>query len=781
MKLVVYKLNQKISELDLSEELKQQDFYEVFIGRSVDCHLTIDDPLVSRHQVLLEKNHEGWFIENLSQLIEVRVNNVELNDKLKLSNNTKVLFAGYEVSVEGLANESLADHAESSQNLHDTSIVHESASSIMNEEVDIPTELMSEPSHSSPVEELEETEMISGEEESSPSEIRQNFEDHLDDQKDLSLSEDEVPSANIDEMNFGGEEDIIGSDVEGMGQDNSSFGSDQVDEFSNSETNEDFNENGFDDESDNFGGVDNDFGSSEDTEGTKILKNFANYELQLFGEDVPYDRYTLDQSEVYIGRDEGKCQIILNDSEVSSVHAVIKKHQSQLVLEDLSSSNGTLFNGQRINKVDLVNNDEFIIGSTTFTVKIYSSLIKDEEERLMPVADNQVIETEEIVEEIVEGEGSEGGIDFSGQVENQEKSVIKKIWKDPKKRRIAIILAVFLVVAFLLDAEEEVQNKATQETKKENPEKEKLEEKTVDLSDEDRRILEAKFKNAEAMVVANKLDEALIELEQIIAVDPNFNQVQSLYAIVKEKNQQLKDERERIKKEEEKARIKEEVKVLVEQAREAVDKKNVKLAESLFSQILSKDPENLDVSPLKLELQDYLDKKKADEEAIARQKAQRQGMIEELSPGKTFYLKKEWYKAILELEGFLRKSNMDEDLVKEASEMLSEAKRNLESELAPLLGKARSLKEGQDLKGAYETYQDVLELEPTNTEALKERNEIRETLKTRSKTVYREAIISESLSLFNDAKEKFQEVQQISPVDSEYYQKANEKLKDYVE
>ena len=49
------------------------------------------------------------------------------------------------------------------------------------------------------------------------------------------------------------------------------------------------------------------------------------------------------------------------------------------------------------------------------------------------------------------------------------------------------------------------------------------------------------------------------------------------------------------------------------------------------------------------------------------------------------------------------------------------------------------------------------------------------------KRIYREAIIAESLSLFGDAKEKFLEVQQISPTDSEYYKKASEKLKNYLE
>ncbi len=156
-------------------------------------------------------------------------------------------------------------------------------------------------------------------------------------------------------------------------------------------------------------------------------------------------------------------------------------------------------------------------------------------------------------------------------------------------------------------------------------------------------------------------------------------------------------------------------------------------------------------------------------------------MVDALQPGKTYYLNKEWYKSILKLEEFVAIKKMDEDLLKEANEMLREAKNQLATELGPIIGKARSLKEGQDLKGAYETYLDALKIEPTNAEALNEIDEIRNLLDTRSKRVYREAIIAESLSLFNDAKEKFQEVQQISPSDSEYYKKASEKLKNYLE
>ena len=113
--------------------------------------------------------------------------------------------------------------------------------------------------------------------------------------------------------------------------------------------------------------------------------------------------------------------------------------------------------------------------------------------------------------------------------------------------------------------------------------------------------------------------------------------------------------------------------------------------------------------------------------------------------------------------------------------MLSDARSQLSQDIGPLLGKARSLKEGQDFKNAYDAYLEILKIEPTNAEALNEIDAIKHQIDTRSKRLYREAIIAESLSLFNDAKEKLQEVQQISPTDSEYYKKASDKLKSYLE
>ena len=777
MKVTVLKSNKPISEASWPDTDVEEGF-EAFIGRSEDCHVHIEDPLVSRHHVVLKFERKEWRIEKLSQLAPVSVNGQVLNGELVVHQGDLIAFPPYSVRLDTLSGVQATQPkvtnevtTSSSPDFDDSGMLDDIP---VAENMDA-TVFMASPSQTTvqpkstpaaPIdEELAEdlTDLPGGE-----------FlaEDNSESEESFSpIDEDDKP---IGEQSH--------TEEEKMSDDNTENDKPMEDEPS----------------SNDFGSFSEDQGTQADiggdnspamiddgTESTRVLQKFASYELLLFGEFAPYDRFALDRAEVFIGRDAKKCQIVLNDSEVSSVHAVLRKNLVSLTLEDLNSSNGTLLNGQRINKAELTNGDEFIVGSTTFTVQVVSDLLDAENDRLMPVESGQVIEKIEEIEEEVEittdGSGA-AGIDFSGTEAAPEKSFIKRILKDPKKKRIAIIVVVLLMVVMLLDTET---TPVKEEPKKEEAKTEQPVEKADPtkkvLTPEEIRSLEAKYKIAEAYVKEKKLDEALAELEQILAFSPDYANAKTLYQYVQEQNRKFKEEQERLKLEAARAKIREEVKLLLVDAKEAVAQRNVPRAEQLFSKILEKDPENMDVTPLKLELETWQAEERAKKEAEARKKAERQRQVDLLVPGKKLYLSKEWYKGILKLEEFLTQKQLDEDLIKEASDMLTDAKAQLASEVAPILGRARSLKEGQDLKGAYEAYLEVLAIEPTNKEGLDEVDLIREILDTRSKKVYREAIISESLSLFGDAKEKFQEVQQISPTDSEYYKKATDKLKNYLE
>jgi tetratricopeptide (TPR) repeat protein len=361
-----------------------------------------------------------------------------------------------------------------------------------------------------------------------------------------------------------------------------------------------------------------------------------------------------------------------------------------------------------------------------------------------------------------------------------ETSPIKRFWKklNTKQKIIYTTVAVGALWFFLDSGEpEQVAVKPNAETKVTDANAQKV----LQLSKEQTERRNTSYELGVDYFEQGKYNEALAQFEMVKSIDPTYKKTMSYLEQTTASLKKISELEAEKRAEEERLKTKKIIEELLVKAREAVKERQVGVAESYFAQITEKDPENIEVQQLKMEIENWQQEENRKKLEIAAKEAARKGMVDALNPGKTFYLKKEWYRAILKLEEFLRRKGTDEDLVKEGSDMLSDAKTQLASDLGPLLGKARSLKEGQDLKSAYEAYLEVLKVEPTNAESLNEIDDIKAQLEGKSKRIYREAIIAESLSLFNDAKEKFQEVQQVSPTDSEYYKKATDKLKDYLE
>ncbi len=781
MKLSVLRANRLIADYDLASEIAGiEGDHSFFIGRSEDCHIVLDDKQVSReHGEILFKNG-GWFIRRLSQSSPIILNGQPAIEE-ELRNGDMISIGPFvlNVSITPLRpmgvfvdEETQAVSLAQTESLMQPSAAPKTAT-VKPVKIEEASETMTTASEESTGEIVSEGAVSSENYEEQPNQ----FDQHDETMGNTAAPAGEVSSAEV-AMNFNDEP--IGDQVEGF----------------------DVGEN-------MLPTTDSDEGS------TRVFKSFAKFELEIYGEYAPYDKYVLEMAETFIGRDPAKCQIVLKDPEVSSVHAVIRKNNITCVLEDLRSANGTLLNAQRINKADLTTGDEFIIGSTTFTFKVQSDLLHQEEQRLMPVEEDQEIEVVEEVEETVTfGEntgiitpGTEGGDVFGAEAQPKEKSIIKRIMKEPamRKKALYVVVGLLLLWVFMDDSSQKPAPKpktAAGEQKNSNllPGIEGAKNATetastaIDpnkpaapkcvpkkLSKEETETAEASYLLANDHFSKGKYREAMMEMDRILRMTCDYKNAKQLYDLSKEGLARLERlEEERRKSEEKKARA-EKIRILVEKAKEAVKEHQSELADSLFAEILKIDPENYEVPQYKLEIEAW----KREQERIANEKAmkeaERSKKVSQLSPGKTFYLKKEWYKAIVKLEEFARITPMDEDLTKEAAEMLTDSKNQLQNIVGPLIGKARSLKEGQDLKGSYETYLQILAYDPVNTEALNEMAEIRDTLYSRARKIYREGIISESLSLFEDAKEKFQEVQQISPSDSEYYKKATDKLRDYTD
>jgi pSer/pThr/pTyr-binding forkhead associated (FHA) protein len=529
--------------------------------------------------------------------------------------------------------------------------------------------------------------------------------------------------------------------------------------------------------------------SGDQTADIPIIK----FELDLQGPYAPFGTYVVDKPETFIGRDEKKCQIVLKDSEVSAVHAVIRKKHYSCEIEDLKSKNGIVHNGKRINKIDLANGDQFSIGTTNFLVRAYTQFLEQESPRLMPVEENQSIEVEKIIEETASFENKEGA---EGQVAGAEgeptekkkfnlKDFYQGIKTDPAKRKRALIIGGVLLAAIMLLPSEPEKPKQKEPTKKAGEVSDKAkkgeEEKLKKFTPEQLDFLDSAYLLSKELFKQGKYAETIFELQKIFSLTPDYKNAKQINALAKSGLAKMEElERKRLEEVERKKR-EQRIKEMVEKATEAVKNREADLAKGLFAQILKLDPENYEVTQLKLEIESWETEEKRKKEEEENQRVQREKRVELLGPGKKYFLAQDWYKAIIRLNEFLEITPMDEDLIKEATDMLKESKQNLANLVDPILEKAETLKEGGDAKGAYEEYKKALLFDPSQEKPIAEMKKISEKLQVRAGKVYREAIISESLSLFQDAKEKFLEVQQISPSDGEYYEKATQKLKNYMD
>lgn len=736
---------------------------EILIGRESDCHICLSSFQISRYHAMLKFEEAVIKIVLLSEYGDLKVNGFDTKQNV-LVDNDKIDIGEYSLVIKDLP-------TVESKNTELLEAVLENSEfeELPDNEVDLGSANLDEPDFNEFVVEASENYVENN---------------HLDpsDGESLIKNKEDMNDDYDQENRFDSNEFNLDEPIDIDANNANSFVENGLDDAFNSE--DDFDSGGDEFVSGDFGdeGFSSDDGqvSNIDEEKTQVFSSFASYSLRLFGEFAPFDRFNLEDGETFIGRDSEQCQIALEDSEVSKVHAIIRKTKVNCFLEDNDSANGIIHNGDRINKVELVNGDEFIIGDTTFTVDIRSDILEAEEGILMPVEENQEVEIEEIIQEEVGFDDFEGaGSIDAGSIE--EKSLYKKIMNDPKKKRIAIIVAVFIFILLLLPEDKPAAPQEDSAVAKDVEKEKKATDRTDNFSAKTKEQLEQNYSLAQAKFNEGEYYLAKEYIDKVIGVDPNYSNSQTLSKLIQEGLDQLV--KQKAKEVEEKERKERQIRILalVEKAKEAVKNKDSIVAKGYFNQIFELDPENIDVPPLKLEIEAYEQEQARIKQELDLKNAARQTKVDKLAPGKSLYLKGEWYKAIDRLENFLTEKKMDEDLITEATTMLKESKRNLLLITGPLLSKARSFKEGEDLKQSYETFGEILKYDPANEEALNERDKIFSTLENRSKKIYREALVAESLSLYNKAKEKFQEVQQISPINSEYFIKATDKLRNYLE
>src|SRR5262249_40822082 len=84
--------------------------------------------------------------------------------------------------------------------------------------------------------------------------------------------------------------------------------------------------------------------------------------------------FSISKSEIKIGRNRDKNDLVLPSQQVSIVHALLKRMGAEYLLLDLNSTNGTFVKDERVYECRLKDGDIFSIGN--FTLKLVDRAIR---------------------------------------------------------------------------------------------------------------------------------------------------------------------------------------------------------------------------------------------------------------------------------------------------------------------------------------------------------------------------------------------------------------------
>ncbi len=96
----------------LSHEL-EVPIGQFVIGRSADCQLALDDPLVSRRHALLTVRTDSVTVEDLGSRNGVRVNDAKIEGRLEVTHGNKITIGSQEMILEGSPEENVIPIPES--------------------------------------------------------------------------------------------------------------------------------------------------------------------------------------------------------------------------------------------------------------------------------------------------------------------------------------------------------------------------------------------------------------------------------------------------------------------------------------------------------------------------------------------------------------------------------------------------------------------------------------------------------------------------------------------
>jgi len=104
-----------------------------------------------------------------------------------------------------------------------------------------------------------------------------------------------------------------------------------------------------------------------------------NAKLNFLSGDNTGKIFSIEKDEIILGR-ENKCDFVIDDVEVSRKHAKIAFREGHYILQDLKSTNGTVINGRKIKKPEVLRNGDIITIGEKNIIEVSLETYNDKED-----------------------------------------------------------------------------------------------------------------------------------------------------------------------------------------------------------------------------------------------------------------------------------------------------------------------------------------------------------------------------------------------------------------
>lgn len=541
--------------------------------------------------------------------------------------------------------------------------------------------------------------------------------------------------------------------------------------------------------------------------------------------------FEVTKDEVTIGRDEDCDVILYNEKKCSRKHAVIKKTGLNFTLEDLSSANGTLLNGEPVSEIGLSGGDVIRIGDTEITFKAKSAEGKDlrsadvtmtqvsapdlmagtalsnaEESgtsmatsamtsSIAPIgasSENGFVEKAHTaflnlskmnavpIGVLGEGTSVQAGLE-SGDADEEEppRNFIDKIVKDirrwPKRKKViwgacGVVLLVALVFGNPEPPAQPVKSPAEAGQKKVGFDA---------LSADQRAFIQERYKSAQKHFEAQEYDEALFDLKKIFDILADYEPARELEKYINEKKRLKALAEVEKKRREEDLKLKERLAEIEKAVESLMKERKFTEAKELFPSVLALDPNSEKVAAWEKRILEEELKQQALEEKKRVEKKLNENAWMAYKAAHALRRQGKCLDAIESFQEVLELEVTDRRPLKLARRGIAGCRSWIKAKRDPLLAKGKQHEAAQELELAYQSYRQANLIDPGNSIAVAGMNRVKGVLHDRARVLFNEAIVAESYSDFDSAYKKFKDCAAIAPEDDVYYERSQRKIARY--